>query len=201
MKLNYLLKGQWEKAHKIASDYLDSDDVSAMYLSQAQTLEASGKLKEAEKLFVSISKPDMAISMYKKHRQYNNMVRLVEIYHPELVTITHKHLAQELEVGKQYKLAEQHYILSGEWKAAVNMYRLAEMWDEAHKIAKAHGGPEAGHQVAFLWAKTLGGDSAVRLLNKFNLLEQCIDYCCENHQVSFFAFALRSCIALYDKLR
>lgn len=154
-----------------------------MYLNQAHSLEASGKLKEAEKLYISIEKPDLAISMYKKHRQYDNMVRLVEVYHPELVTITHKHLAQELESSKQLKLAENHYILASEWKAAVNMFRAAEMWDDAHRIAKVHGGTEAGNQVAFLWAKTLGGDSAVRLLNKFNLLEQCIDHCSENYQV------------------
>lgn len=154
-----------------------------MYLAQAQALESSGKLKEAEKLFVSISNPDLAISMYKKQKQYDNMIRLVEKYHPELVTITHKHLAQELEAGKQYKLAEQHYILANEWKAAVNMFRSAEMWDEAHKIAKIHGSVEAGNQVAFLWAKSLGGDAAVRLLNKMNLLGQCIDYSCQNYQV------------------
>ena len=159
-----------------------------MYLSQAQALEDSGKLKEAEKIFESISKPDMAISMYKKHRKYDNMIKLVKTYHPELVTITHKHLAQELEAGKQYKLAEQHYIQSNEWKSAVNMYRLADMWDEAHRIAKTHGGTEAGNQVAFLWAKTLGGDAAVRLLNKFNLLEQCIDYCCDSYQVRRMTF-------------
>ena len=32
------------------------------------------------------------------------------------------------------------------------------------------------NQVAFLWAKTLGGALAVRVLNKFGLLEHAIDY-------------------------
>jgi intraflagellar transport protein 172 len=34
--------------------------------------------------------------------------------------------------------------------------------------------------VAYLWAKSLGGDSAVKLLNKFGLLEAAIDYASEN---------------------
>jgi intraflagellar transport protein 172 len=48
------------------------------------------------------------------------------------------------------------------------------------KIAKTHGGPVMGKQVAYLWAKTLGGDSAVKLLTKFGLLDQAIDYATEN---------------------
>jgi len=48
------------------------------------------------------------------------------------------------------------------------------------KVAKAHGGQNAAKQVAYLWAKNLGGDSAVKLLTKFGLLEAAIDYAAEN---------------------
>ncbi|KAL0271339.1 UNVERIFIED_CONTAM: hypothetical protein PYX00_008457 [Menopon gallinae] len=181
--------GKWDKAHKIASNYFDGEEVTAMYLSQAQALESSGKFKEAENLYVSIEKPDMAISMYKKHRQYDNMMKLVNIYHPDLVSVTHGHLAQELEASKQYKLAEYHYLMANDWKSVVNMYRAADMWDEAYRIAKTNGGTDAGNQVAFVWAKSLGGDAAVKLLNRFNILDLCIAYCCENYQFEF-AFEL-----------
>lgn len=50
-------------------------------------------------------------------------------------------------------------------------------------MAKQQGGANAGKQVAFLWARTLRGDAAVKLLKKFGLLEQCIDYACESMQV------------------
>ncbi len=63
------------------------------------------------------------------------------------------------------------------------MYRRSDMWDEAYRVAKNHGGPVVGKQVAYLWAKTLGGDSAVKLLTKFGLLEQAIDYATENWYV------------------
>ena len=78
------------------------------------------------------------------------------------------------------KQAELYYIQGNDWKAAVNMYRRVDNWEEAYKIAKNHGGPLASKQVACIWAKTLGGDSAVRLLTKFGLLEQAIDYAIEN---------------------
>ena len=48
------------------------------------------------------------------------------------------------------------------------------------QVAKAHGGQTASKQVAYLWAKSLGGDSAVKLLTKFGLLEAAIDYAAEN---------------------
>ncbi len=53
-------------------------------------------------------------------------------------------------------------------------------------------------QVAYLWAKTLGGDSAVKLLSKLALLDQAIDYALENCAFEF-AFDLAKSTAK-DKL-
>ncbi len=53
-----------------------------MYVAQAQQLEAQGRFKEAEKLYISVKEPDLAISMYKKQRQYDHMTRLVQTFHP-----------------------------------------------------------------------------------------------------------------------
>lgn len=52
------------------------------------------------------------------------------------------------------------------------------------KVAKYAGGDQAGEQVAFLWAKSLGGESAVKLLTKLNLLDACIDHACDSYQVN-----------------
>ena len=43
----------------------------------------------------------------------------------------------------------------------------------------------AAKQVAYLWAKHLGGDSAVKLLTKFGLLDSAIDYAAENCAFEF----------------
>ena len=66
-------------------------------------------------------------------------------------------------------------------------YRLAKAMP--FRVAQNHGGPHAAKQVAFLWAKTLGGESAVKLLSKFGILEAGIDYACESYQFEF-AFEL-----------
>lgn len=35
----------------------------------------AGKFREAEKLYLSVNSPDLAIAMYKRVEQYDNMVR------------------------------------------------------------------------------------------------------------------------------
>ena len=168
-----------------------------MYITQAQTLEEQGRFKEAEKLYISVQEPDLAISMYKKQRQYDHMTRLVQTYHPDLLQSTHVHLAQELEQEGNQRSAERHYIEAGDWKSAVHMYRGIDAWEDAYRVAQSHGGASAAKQVAFLWAKTLGGESAVKLLSKFGILEQGIDYACESYQFEF-AFELAK-LAAKDK--
>lgn len=43
------------------------------------------------------------------------------------------------------------------------------------QVAKSHGDPEAQRRVAYLWAQNLGGEAAVKLLNKLGLLEFAIE--------------------------
>lgn len=125
-------------------------------------------------------------------------MRLVEKYHPNLLQTTHLHLGQQLESQGKYRAAEIHYLAVNEWKAAMNMYRTLNMWEEAYRVAKQNGGPTAANQVAFLWAKTLSIDSAIKLLNKYGILEPCINYACETYQ---FEFAFQLCKNLPNKVR
>ena len=53
-------------------------------------------------------------------------------------------------------------------------------WGFAFQVAKAHGGANAHKHVAYLWAKSLGGEAVVRLLNKLGLLEAAIDHAADN---------------------
>lgn len=60
--------------------------------------QAAGKLKEAEKLYLSIDEPDLAITMYRKRRLYDDCARLVQQTRPEALARTHLEIAQLLEV-------------------------------------------------------------------------------------------------------
>ncbi|KAI4469980.1 hypothetical protein MML48_1g10818 [Holotrichia oblita] len=189
--------GQWEKAHNLASKYLDQSEVTSMYIKQAEELETLGKYREAERLYLSVDEADLAIAMYKRVEQYENMIRLVERFHPDLLPTTHLHLAQQMEMQGKYRAAEVHFLAVGDWKAATNMYRTLGMWEEAYRVAKQSGGSAAANQVAFLWAKTLPIDSAIKLLNKYGILEACVDYACETYQ---YEFAFQLCKNLQSKV-
>ena len=60
---------------------------------------------------------------------------------------THVQLAQELQAEGKLKEAEGHYVEGGDWKGAVQMWRVGGMWDSSLRLAKAHGGPLATKQV------------------------------------------------------
>ncbi|KAG2468228.1 IF172 protein, partial [Polypterus senegalus] len=129
----YTQAGQWEHAHKLATKCMNQEDVTKLYRKRAEELEKQGKFKEAERLYTTIDEPDLAITMYKKHKMYNDMIRLVAKHHKDLLTETHLYLAKELEAESRFQEAEYHYLEAKEWKSVVNMFRLNEMWEEAYR--------------------------------------------------------------------
>ncbi|XP_069028434.1 intraflagellar transport protein 172 homolog [Embiotoca jacksoni] len=190
----YTAAGHWEEAHKLAVECMTEEEVMALYISRAQELERDGKFKEAERLFAAVKQPDLAITMYKKNRMFDDVIRLVAKHHNDLLTETHLHLAKELEAESRFSEAEYHFMEAEEWKAAVHMYRVNDMWEDAHRVAKSHGGAGAQKQVAYLWARSLGGEAAVKLLNKFGLLEYAIESAANNFSFDFaFDLARLSC--------
>ncbi|KAM6180361.1 LOW QUALITY PROTEIN: intraflagellar transport protein 172 homolog [Erethizon dorsatum] len=193
----YTQAGHWEKAHKLAMKCMRPEDVSVLYITQAQEMEKQGKYREAERLYVTVEEPDLAITMFKKHKLYDDMIRLVGKHHPDLLSDTHLHLGKELEAEGRLQEAEYHYLEAQEWKATVSMYRSSGLWEEAYRVAKTHGGANAHKHMAYLWAKSLGGEAAVRLLNKLGLLEAAVDHAAENCSFEF-AFEL-SHLALKHK--
>ena len=46
------------------------------------------------RLYITVDEPDLAITMYKKLKMYNDMIRLVKQFHKDLLQDTHQHLAK-----------------------------------------------------------------------------------------------------------
>lgn len=140
--------GQWEKAYDIAEKYLGKNIVRDMFVDMAAKLEEAKKYRDAEKIFLTIKEPELAIAMYNRLEQYDAMMRLVDEFHHDQVQSTHVHLAKQLDAKGKQKSAEYHYIAAGEWEAAVKMYANASLWDEAHRVAKQKGPDGASDQVS-----------------------------------------------------
>ena len=65
-----------------------------LYVQEARKFELDAQYKDAEKMYLSANEPDLAINMYKKAKQYDNMIRLVTKFRKDLLKETHQHLAQ-----------------------------------------------------------------------------------------------------------
>ncbi|XP_014243162.1 intraflagellar transport protein 172 homolog [Cimex lectularius] len=181
----YFDAGEWEKAYNFASAHLESSLLNEIMLRKAQECETMGKYKDAETLYVLAGQVDSAIAMYKNQRQHDQMLKLVKEYRSDLLNMTNLHLAKQLEDEGNILGAEELYVAAGEWTTAVNMLRSHGMWEQAYKVAKQGGGEQSARHVLFAWAKSLGGDSAVKLLNRYDLLSPCIEYACDSNQFEF----------------
>ncbi|ESO08535.1 hypothetical protein HELRODRAFT_74793 [Helobdella robusta] len=177
--------GKWEMAHKLVSQTMDQDQGHQMSLMQAKQLEEKGKFREAERLYIAIECTDDAISMYKRHKMYDDMIRMVRQHRPNHLKDTHLYLAKILESENRLKLAEHHLIEAREIDLAVQLYSKNNQYEEAYRIAKGHGGVVTQQKVAYDWSKWLGGDSAVKLLVKLNMFEAVIDYAVKSSPPDF----------------
>lgn len=54
--------------------HLSERDANDLFLKQGETFETQGKLREAEKMYLKIREPDLAIAMYKNHKQVRDEV-------------------------------------------------------------------------------------------------------------------------------
>ena len=90
----YIKANLWEEAYRLAVGCMPHEELQELYSGRAKQLEEDGKLKEAERIYLIMEEPDLAISMYKRAKRYEPMVKLVATYHPDLLTDTHLHLAK-----------------------------------------------------------------------------------------------------------
>uniref|UniRef100_A0A665WKK4 Intraflagellar transport 172 n=1 Tax=Echeneis naucrates TaxID=173247 RepID=A0A665WKK4_ECHNA len=237
---------QWKKAVHIL-ELQEDPSAAKYYMKIAQHYASMQDYKVAEQLFVKGGHIKDAIDMYTTASRWEEAHKLaVKCMSEEEVLALYISRAQELEGDGKFKEAEYHFMEAEEWKAAVHMYRVNDMWEDAYRVHTLifhfigllalnltskkwdffdrvpgqsigffliasimvffslgslpyrdkcnHGGAGAQKQVAFLWARSLGGEAAVKLLNKFGLLEYAIESASNNFSFDFaFDLARLSC--------
>jgi len=176
----YIRANKWDQAFRVARDNFPDNDIVKLYVQQAQMFEGQGSYKEAEKLYMTVEEPDLAINMYKKAAQWDHMVRLVSKHKKNLLKDTHLFIAQKLEREGNHKQAESHYIESGAWHGAVQMYQNAGNWEEAIRVCKVNGTDKETCELAKKWAESLGPEVGMRMLLKLNLVDAVIDFLTDN---------------------
>eukprot|EP00929_Paragymnodinium_shiwhaense_P046200 TRINITY_DN2351_c0_g3_i1.p1 TRINITY_DN2351_c0_g3~~TRINITY_DN2351_c0_g3_i1.p1 ORF type:complete len:1765 (+),score=574.01 TRINITY_DN2351_c0_g3_i1:160-5454(+) len=175
---------QFERAHKVAKAHMSPSERSELYVQLATELEGVGKLSVAEQLYISVEESDLAINMYKKREEYDQMLRLVAKYRKELLNDTYKHIAEQYEMKGNLKKAEHYYVEAKMWTSAMSMYRQLEKWEDAKRVAKLHGGKASFDKVVMAQAhatfKEKGCEAGALLLAQHGLVEVAIDYALEH---------------------
>ena len=174
----YTTNNKWDQAYRFAVKYMPDTEVTLLYTKQAQKLESESKYKDAEKMYLTVNEADLAINMYKKAGQFDNVIRLTAKYRKETLKDTHIYLGQFYENDGKLKEAEAHFIEAGVWNMAVDLYRKRSMWEDALKVAKAYGGPKEIAEVARKWAESesLRGEGGSSLLMKQGLVEAALEF-------------------------
>ena len=178
----YIRVNKWELAFKIARENLPESEIVQLYARIGQKFAEEGHYKEAERLFMEIQEPDLAINMYKKAGQYDNMIRLVSKFRKNLLRDTHLSIAQKLEREGTFKQAEYHYTESGAWHGAVEMYKNNAMWEDAIRVCRINGTDKETSELAKRWAESLGPDVGMKMLLKMNLVDAVIEYLTDRNE-------------------
>lgn len=99
----YVKANKWDQAFQVISRHLPESEYTMLYVQEATKFEREGHFKDAERMYLTANEPDLAINMYKKAKQYDNMIRLVMKFRKDLLKDTHQHLGQQLEIESNFK--------------------------------------------------------------------------------------------------
>lgn len=80
----------WQCAQDLTSAGQNAGRLQGLVMSSAEPFECAC----VPRLYITVNEPDLAITMYKKCKMYDEMVCLVAKYHKDLLSDTHLHLGK-----------------------------------------------------------------------------------------------------------
>lgn len=188
----YLTMGRIDDALKHAKRQMKQSDMEKLFIKIAKKNEKKAATRPiAEKIYLAIKKPDLAIEMYNNANDTENVVRLTSQYGGDKTQLSQ--MAAQAERDGNLQAAESCYIRAGQWEKALFMYRQEKKWNDAMRIAKQHGNSTAEVQIAIHWAKDIGGAAGIQKLQTLNMVEPALLYCCENGITDFASLIMSTC--------
>lgn len=105
----------------MAKEFLAEEERRAFFLAEGNQLEANGRYREAEELYLASELLDAAVAMYAKVKGYDNMLRLIKSHRPDELVKYHTEIARQLQLEGNRKAAEKHHL-------AVQFHLLRSIW-------------------------------------------------------------------------
>jgi intraflagellar transport protein 172 len=183
----FIKNKKWERLESFIEKYshnvTDNEKVKNILIELAIKYEKDSvnpKYKEAEKLYIYANEPDLAITMYKNLRNFEEMVKLVEIHMPDYLSATLTMIAQLCEEENSFKIAEKYYTYgeSPDWNSCLDMYYKNNMIEDCIRVAEKYSPNEDEFlnicQGIFKDNPHEGKD----ILLKLNMIDHCIKFLC-----------------------
>ncbi|OHT11766.1 selective LIM binding factor [Tritrichomonas foetus] len=175
----YLNLGRVDDALRRAKRQMKPAEMEQTFMDSAKKLEKKPQTRQiAEKIYIAIGRPNLAIEMYTEAGDSNSAMRLTSKYGGDATKMSA--MAAKAERDGDLQTAENCYIKAGQWEKALFMYEQEKKWPDAMRIAKSRGDSTAEIKVAAHWATSLGGSAGVQRLQQLKLVEPVLFYACEN---------------------
>lgn len=136
---------RFEQAFRLAENHAKYK-LPEVHLKYALHLEDEDRIKEAEEEFIKANKPQEAINMYEHKNDWHNALQVARQYHPESVTKVFLNQADFHLKRSDYGKAEQCFINAKDPEKAINMYKEAQIFGEALRVAQKHA-PHLVHSI------------------------------------------------------
>ncbi|OHT12234.1 selective LIM binding factor [Tritrichomonas foetus] len=179
----YLQLGRVDDAMRRAKRQLKQTELEQLFIENARIMEKKGQNDKkaysiAEKIYIAINQPELAIEMYTAVKDNSSVMRLSKKYGGDKTQLGV--IAAKAEREGDLQTAEDCYVRAGQWQKALFMYQQEKKWDDAMRVAKTNGSPQTELSVAIQWATDIGGVAGVQQLQRLKLIEPALLYACEN---------------------
>lgn len=138
-------RGLWDICIELADHCVDPEEArSEIHWRHGRRLEAEGRIKEAEELYVKAGKLQEVIGMYIDRGMWDEARRLANSMSSSfereraLRTIREGH-ARLLVNEERYSEAEGEFVALNLVEEIVSIYKAKQMWQDALRVAREHG--------------------------------------------------------------
>ena len=183
--------GQLGRALRISVDKVEAGDeqrARERFLQLAERMaleEEASRVVQAEQIYLLLERPEPAIEMHRRRGSFDRMLELIGQFRGDQLETSLLQLARQLEAEGRLEEAERYLLRASpsEWTSVVRMYRLANRWPEAFRVAQANCAASEDPllvQLAYWWAKSLLADegrrAARQLLGRLGLFRQVVEF-------------------------
>lgn len=128
-------RGEFTEAFHIAEKSCKGK-LGEVHLQYAMALEDEGRFERAEEEFIKANKPKEAIDMYIHQQDFEQGMKVAEQHEPAAIADVQEAKGRKLAQSSQFGEAEGLFVQAKKPEVAIKMYKDAQMWDEAVRMAK-----------------------------------------------------------------